>query len=168
MTSLLDNLSGLLKDATAGKVPETELHHAYDQVVDTVPASTLATGLTHAFNADETPPFEQMLATLFNGSTPAQKAGILNRIVASLGPAAVAQILGSSNVAGALTGGAVTPQQAQQIPPATIQILAQNAAKKDPTIVDAAAGFYAEHPTIVKAIGAGALAFLLSKMSKRR
>ena len=47
-------------------------------------------------------------------------------------------------------------------------MIAQNAAKKDPSIVDAAAGFYAQHPTLVKAIGAGALALLVSHISRAR
>jgi hypothetical protein len=61
----------------------------------------------------------------------------------------------------------VTPQQAQQVSPQDVQVLAQKAATKNPTIVDQAASFYAQHPTLVKSIGAGALALLMSRMSRR-
>jgi hypothetical protein len=37
--------------------------------------------------------------------------------------------------------------------------------RKDPAIMDKAASFYAQHPTLVKALGATALALLLSRIS---
>src|SRR5881394_2451518 len=40
-----------------------------------------------------------------------------------------------------------------------------NPAQKDPSVMDRAADFYAHHPGLVKAAGAGALAFLMSRMS---
>ena len=169
----LDNLSDLAKQAAGG---ETDVHSAYDQVARAVPAGDLANGLAHAFNSDQTPPFPEMLSGLFTQSNPDQKAGILNRILAALGPGGATQALaGAGAFAGASAGassvladGTVTPEQAQQISPETVQVLAQHAAKKDPSIIDAAAGFYAQHPTLIKAIGAGALALLMSKISQNR
>lgn len=169
---LLDDLSDLAKQFTAGNAPAADVHKAYDQVSGAVPQSSLVEGLTHAFNSDQTPPFAQMISNLFNQSSPDQKAGLLNQIVATLGPGVVSQIAagagGMSGLAGMLSGGSVTPAQAQQVSPEQVQVLAQNAEKKDPSIVDAAAGFYAQHPTLVKAIGAGALALLVSKISQAR
>lgn len=166
--SFLDSLGGLLKQAASGNASEAEVHGAFDQVAGAVPQGTLADGLSHAFNSPETPPFEQMLAGLFGQSDPNQKAEMLNRIVAALGPAGVAQVLGGAGAAGVLAGGTVTAQQAQQVAPETVQVLAQQAAKQDPSIVDVAAGFYAAHPTLVKAVGAGALALIMSKISQGR
>jgi hypothetical protein len=168
---LLDNLADLLKQASSGSAPEKDVHAAYDQVAKTVPQGQLAEGLAHAFNSDATPPFEKMLSGLFSQSGADQKAGILNQVLGALGPGGVTQALGASGLgglAGVLAGGAVTPQQAQQIPPDAVEVLAQHAAKKDPSIVDAAAGFYAQHPTLIKAIGAGALALLMSRISQGR
>jgi hypothetical protein len=169
---ILDNLGDLARQFTSGNAPAGDVHTAYDQVSQTVPQSSLADGLAHAFNSDQTPPFGQMLSGLFNQSNPDQKAALLNQIIAKLGPGGVSQILagagGLGGLAGALSGGSVTPAQAQQVSPEQVQVLAQNAAKKDPSIVDAAAGFYAQHPTLVKAIGAGALALLVSHISQAR
>lgn len=168
---LLDSLGGLLKQAQSGNVPEADIHKAYDQVASDVPAGTLADGLTHAFNSDQTPPFAEMLSGLFSQSNPQQKAGVLNQIIAAVGPAAAGQLAtsaGLGGIAGALSGGSVTPQQAQQVSPEQVQVLAQNAAKKNPSVVDMAASFYAQHPTLVKSIGAGALAILMSKISQKR
>lgn len=168
---LLDNLGGLLKQVESGNVAESDLHSAFDQVAGSVPSGTLANGLTHAFNSDQTPPFEQMVSGLFAQSNPQQKAGLINQIIAAVGPAAAAQMAtsaGLGGIAGALAGGSVTPQQAQQVSPSQVQVLAQNAAKKNPSVVDMAAGFYAQHPTLVKTIGVAALGLLMSKMSKAR
>ena len=169
---LLDNLSDLAKQFAAGTAPAADVHAAYDQVSQAVPQSSLVEGLTHAFNSDQTPPFAQMISNLFNQSSPDQKAGLLNQIVATLGPGGVSQLLagagGMGGLASVLSGGSVTPAQAQQISPEQVQVLAQKAEKKDPSIVSAAAGFYAQHPTLVKAIGAGALALLVSRISQAR
>src|SRR5919204_2020787 len=132
---LLDNLSDLAKQFAAGNAPAADVHAAYDHVSQAVPQSSLAEGLTHAFNSDQTPPFGQMLSNLFNQSSPDQKASLLNQIVAKLGPGGVSQILagagGMGGLAGVLSGGSVTPAQAQQISPDQVQVLAQNAEKKD-------------------------------------
>ena len=167
---LLDDLGGLVNQFAAGKVSSDDVHSTYDQVAQTAPRTALADGISHAFKSDQTPPFEQMVSNLFNQSSPEQKAGLLNQILAALGPNAAQALAGAGGVAGLsglLAGGSVTPQQAQQVSPQAVQVLAQNAAKKDPTIMDQAASFYAQHPTLVKAIGAGALALLMSKMSRR-
>lgn len=161
---ILDNLGNLLNQATSGNAPESEVHAAYDQVSQAVPQQTLADGLTHAFKSDQTPPFEQMLTELFARSTPDQKAGILNRLMAAAGPAGMAQL--RSVMGGA--AGAVSPQQAQQVPPETVKTVAQEAVHKDPSIMEQAASFYAQHPTLVKSLGVGALALIMSRVSGQR
>jgi len=49
-----------------------------------------------------------------------------------------------------------------------VQTMAYEAQKKDPTVVQRASEFYAQHPTLVKAIGVGALALLVSRMTAGR
>ena len=164
---LMDSIGNLAKGAASGG----DLHAAYDRVAKEVPPGTLADGLTHAFNSDQTPPFENMVSGLFGQSNPEQKAGLLNQVLGALPPGTAAQVLSSlglGSLTGAAASGGLTPQQAQQVPPEAVQTIAQQAAKKDPTIVEKAAGFYAQHPTLVKAIGAGALALLMSKISAAR
>ena len=169
---IFDSLGGILKQVAGGGTAPADVHTAYDQVAQAVPQGTLADGLAHAFQSDQTPPFAQMLVGLFDQSTPEQKAGILNQLIASLGPNGVAQALnsvGAGGLAGVLAGGGtVTPQQAKQITPDAVQSIAQHAESKDPSIVQQAASFYAQHPTLVKAIGVGALALLMAKISAAR
>ena len=170
--SLLDDLGDIVKRATSGNASTADVHAAYDQVTAAVPQSTLADGISHAFKSDQTPPFEQMVSGLFGQSNPDQKAGLLNQLLGALGPGGLAQALGATGglagLTGILSGGGVTPEQAEQVPPQAVEVLAKQAAKKDPSIMDKAAGFYAQHPTLVKAIGVGALAFLMSRISAAR
>src|SRR5262249_7521150 len=144
----------------------------YDQVAGAVSQGTLADGIAHVFKSDQTPPFEQILGGLFQNSSPEQKAAVLNKVLGALGPSASQAIAGSgalAGLAGLLKGGAnVTPQQAQEVTRDQVKVLAQQASQKNPAIVDAAAGFYAQHPQLVKAVGAGALALLMSKISSSR
>ena len=168
----MGRLDDLLKQVTSGNAPDADVHAAYDQVATGAPRGELAEGLAHAFNSDQTPPFAQMLSGLFGQSNPDQKAGLLNQILGALGPGGGARALGTAGVLGGLarmlSQGSVTPQQAQQVPPEAVQELAQQAAKTNPSIVDTAASFYAQHPTLIKTIGAGALALLMSKISAAR
>jgi hypothetical protein len=168
--SLMDNLNSIVNQFQRGSASEADVHEAYDQVSTAVPHGTLASGLGHAFRSDATPPFEQMVSGLYDRSDPNQKAGLLNQLLTALGPNA-SKILGSlglGGLAGATVGQPVTPQEAEQVNPEAVQTIARQAATKDPTIVDKAAGFYAQHPTLVKAIGAGALAILMSRISQSR
>ena len=167
---LLDNLSKIAQQMASGNASTADVHSAYDQVAQVVPQGSLADGISHAFKSDQTPPFEQMVSGLFNQSNPDQKAGLLNQLLGSLGSGGAAQALGATGglagLAGVLSGGSVTPQQAEQVPPQAVEVLAQQAARKDPSIIDRAAGFYAQHPTLVQGLGAGALALIMSRTSR--
>jgi hypothetical protein len=128
---------------------------------------SLAGGLSQAFRSDQTPAFPQMLSSLFNNSDGQQRAGLLNQLLAAAGPS----ILGSAlpgPLAGLLKGGGqITPEQAQQIPAESVQEIAAHAEKANPSIIDQVSGFYSQHPQVVQALGAGALALIMSHISKK-
>ena len=169
---ILDDLGNLASQFASGKVSDNEVHETYDRTARAVPQQELAGGLTEAFRSDKTPPFEQMVTGLFNQSNPDQKAGLVNQLLQALGGSGgLGQALsagGLGSLAGMLKGGSVTPQQANQIPPEQVEVLAQQAARRDPSIMERAGSFYAQHPTLVKAIGAASLAFLVSRLSQGR
>ena len=165
-----DGLGQVLQSALGANASEADIHAAFDKVAGAAPHGALADSISHVFNSDQTPPFEQMLGGLFGQSSPDQKAQILNQVLSSLGPNA-GQVLGGLGGLGGLAsvlqgGNAVSPAQAQQIPPEVIQAIAQKARAINPGVVDAVSGFYAKNPQLVKAIGAGALALLMSRLSK--
>ena len=167
---MLENLMGVLnqyRNASATDPPQN-VEQDYAQVAHLAPQGNLAGGLSAAFRSDQTPPFGQMIGTLFNNSNGQQRAGILNQLLGSVGPGLLAS--GAlSGLTGLLGGGQtqVTPEQAEQIPPQAVQELAEHAQKQNPSIVDQAGQFYAQHPTLVQALGAGSLALIMSHLSKR-
>jgi hypothetical protein len=163
-TMSLSNLVGLLQRyAGSGASNTGNVEQDFEKVSQVAPQQHLATGLAEAFRSDQTPPFGQMLSTLFSNSNGQQQAGLLNRLLTSLGPGA------ASGIAGGLFGGGsqVTPEQAQQVSPETIHQLAEQAGKKDPSIIDTVSSFYAQHPTLVKTLGAGSLALIMSHISRQ-
>lgn len=182
----MNELGGLLKQYTgaqAQEAPET-VHDDFDQVAQAAPQPAVANGLAEAFRSDQTPDFGQMTANLFSNSNPQQQAGLLNTILNHAGPAILSHFTsgggGAANTGGGglsdliniFKGGGqqqeVTPEQAQQIPPETVEQIAAQAQKHDPSIIDRVSNFYSEHPTLVKALGTAALTIMLSKMAKNQ
>lgn len=134
-----------------------------------VPQTALSEGIAQAFRSQQTPPFAQMIAGLFAQSSGEQRAGILNRLLSALGPSLGAGVAGLPGELGSLLGsGSVNPQQAQSVPPAAVQQLAERAQQQQPSIVDEASRFYAQHPALVQTLGAGALTLIMSHLSTRR
>jgi hypothetical protein len=171
---VFDQLQTVLQQYSSGTTAAAEDHaqveQHFDQVATAVPQSTLAEGLAAAFRSNQTPAFSQMIGSLFNQSNGEQKAGILNQLLASAGPGVLAGLGGGAaagGLASLLRGGQVSPEQAQQVPPEAVQQLADHAEKKDPSIVDQASAFYAQHSTLVKSLGAAALVLTMSRMSQQ-
>lgn len=171
--SIADEIGGILKQYQTGTTPSPAAVNAhFDQVASAVPSSVLADGLAHAMTSSQTPPLGQIVSSLFNQANPTQKAAVLNQLMSALGPAAVAAatggILGGALGSGGTTGTTVSPEQAQQVSPATITQLADRAQAADGSIVNQLSAFYAQHPTLVKGLGVGALALVMSHISNRR
>jgi hypothetical protein len=183
---LMKELSGLLQQyqgAEPTQAPDT-IDDDFDQVAQAAPQPALSDGLAAAFRSEQTPEFGQMTANLFNNSNPQQQAGLLNTILKYAGPAILGRIMSGGGGGGATAGGGgglsdlinifkggqqeVTPEQAEQIPPEAVQQVAEEAQKHDPSIIDKISDFYAEHPTLVKSLGAAALTIALSKIANRQ
>lgn len=158
-----------------GVQPAPEVHDDFDRFAQVAPQSAITDGLAAAFRSEQTPPFGQMVGQLFSQSGGQQQAGLLNTLISAAGPTIVSQILsrgggGASGLAGFLAGGQsqVTPEQAREIPPEAVQEIAAHAAKQDPSVVDQISAYYAQHPTLVKTLGAAALTIALSKVAQRQ
>lgn len=139
----------------------------FAQVAQHAPSDSVAQGVTQAFRSEQTPPFAQMVGQLFGRSDPSQRAGLLNQLLAHVSPAMLTSLAGG--IGGFMNQGAqpqVTPQQAEQITPAQVEEIAATAEQHNPGIVERVGAFYAEHPTLVKALGGVALAIVLGKMAE--
>lgn len=161
----LNQISGMLQQYAGGSAQSGNVEQDYQQVSQHAPPSAIAPGLADAFRSDKTPPFGNMVSSMFGQSNGEQRAGILNQLIQSVGPGMLAGGLLSKLGGG---GGQVTPQQAQQVTPEEVQGLAEHAQQHDPSVVDRAGEFYAQHPTLVQGLGAGALAMIMSHMSQNR
>jgi len=168
---ILDSLSDVLKNYSVGKTQNTaNAAEHFDQVAQTAPHNVIAEGLAAAFRSDQTPAFGNLVSHLFSQSNGEQKAGVLNQLLASVGPGALAQLGGGGALAGLLGGAGqqITPDQAQAVSPEVVQQLATHAEKSDPSIVDKASAFYAQHSTLVKTLGGAALTIALAKVAERQ
>jgi hypothetical protein len=137
----------------------------FDQVAQTAPADVLAKGLAGAFRSDQTPSIGVMVGQLFGNSSGQQQAGMLNQILATLGPVA------ASNLAGGVLGrimapgsNQITPDQASMLTPQQVQDVVEHAHQTSPGIADELAAFYAQHSGLIKTLGGAALAIAMAKM----
>ena len=172
------DLGSLLQQYVGGGSPTANVQEHFDQVAQNAPPEAVSDGLAAAFDSDSTPPFGQMVGQLFGAGNPSQRAGMLTNLIAGIAPAVLSSLAsggGGSGVGGILgrlmPGGnapaAVTPEQASNVTPAEVEQIAQHAQQHDPGIVEQMSDFYAQHPQLVKSLGAAALAIVLGKMANR-
>ena len=168
--TLFDQVSNVLRRYSGGADQNpAEASEHFEQVAQAIPQGTIAEGLSSAFRSDQTPAFSSLISNLFSQSNGEQKAGMLNQLIGSLGPGALSEIAGGGALA-SLLGGAreITPQQAQNVPLDVVEQMASHAEAADPSIVDKASAFYAQHPTLVKTLGGAALSILMAKIAERQ
>jgi hypothetical protein len=179
----------------AGSMDDAEAGQHFDQVARQIPAPQLGGGIAQALRSDQTPPFPQMAAQLFGRSDPQQRAGLLGELLRSVGPQVLSGIAGGSlggllgklggslgglggagsigsspNAPGEVVRGPATTiptDVAAQVTPDQVQDIAHAAQKQDPGVLDRVGQYYAQHPDVVKVLGAGALAIALGHIAQR-
>ncbi len=170
MNEVADVLQNYSQGGQPGAGGEVDSH--FHQVAQTAPASDLASGIAAMFHSDQTPPFAQMVGQLFSNSNGAQRASLLNALFSSGAAAGVlsklSQTTGLSLPAGLGSTGAITPEAAAQITPEMAQQAVAQAQQHDPSIIDRLSEIYAQHPTLVKTLGAAAMTIALSHLANRQ
>ena len=170
--SLFDQLGGMLQQYAGGNTPANpqQATEHLDQVARQASPATLSSALTQVFQSPQTGTFGQNISNLFQQSNPQQRAGILNQLLPALGAGGLSSLgglLGSG--LGNLGGGAsqqVSPEAAQQVSPQAVEQIANHAQQQNPSVMQQAGDFYAQHPTLVKALGAGAAVFALKHIAE--
>ena len=111
-------------------------------------------------------PFGNMVAHMFGHADPAQKTGIINRLLSGMGASAgpVLSRLGIPGMSSASPIPDVTTEQAMRVSPDQVQQLATHAQTANPGIVATMSNFYAQHPVLVKTLGAAALSLILGRI----
>jgi hypothetical protein len=166
--SILD----ILSQALSTNAPDQH----FDKVVAHAPANELGKGVAEAFRSDKTPDMGQMVGQLFGNSNGSQQAGMLNQILAALGPAAASAIAGGvlgrmmAPSAAQATPSAhaaptqITPAQASTLSPDQVKEIVNTAGQQNPGLADQLGNFYADHSGLIKTLGAAALAITMARM----
>jgi hypothetical protein len=171
--SLFDEIGSLVQQYASGQTPATgDVNEHFDQMAQAAPRSSMAAGLAAALGNGGSASFAQMASQLFSGSGSTQQAGMLNSLLATAGPEVLQQFLGAnagSGLANPLSGGQtqVTPEQAASVPLEEVQALAQHVHNSDPSVVDRVSEIYAEHPTLIKSLGAAAMGIAMREIAAR-
>lgn len=170
---ILEQYSGI--DA---RQPPNQVEQDFDHIAQNSPHEELAGGLSEAFRSDQTPPFGNMVGQLFGQADTHQRAGMLNQLLGALGPSVIASLAGRGIGGGGLSGllnsfagqqqAQVRPEDVEQLRPEQVEELAAHAERENPGVIDQMSRFYAQNPTLVKALGGAALAVALGKMSQRQ
>ena len=150
--------------------PPPEIAHDFDAVAHEAAPDALQDGIAEAFRSDATPPFENMVAQLFEHSEPRVRAGLLDNLLAGLGPAA----LGGTSRGGLAdvwrryaAGARVAPERAANVDPLEVQEVARQARLQNPGVLERVSRFYARHPELVRTLGNVAMGIALSKIARR-
>lgn len=170
------NLMDILKQYAARP---TSTETDFDEVAPQVSSDVLGDGIAHAFRAEQTPPFANMVQQMFGGSNPSQRAGLLTQLLGTLGPALLAKVAGGifgkkfgggSGVATSPASGSapvITAADAEKVTPEQVREIAEQAEKADPGILDQIGGYYGKHPEVFKTLGGAALAIALGRIANR-
>jgi hypothetical protein len=177
-------------DANPNRAPET-VDRDFDLFARNAPPAAVSEGLSAAFRSEHTPEFPQMASQLFGRASGPQRAGMLNALLATVGPLVLQQILARRQrgpAAGPAQGGGmggglgdilgnvlrgdrapqVTPEAAEQITPQEVEEIAREAEKKDPSVIDRISEVYAQQPQLLKVLGGAALAIALGRIAQKR
>ena len=153
----------------------TDTETDFDEVARQVPPDVLGSGIAQAFRSDQTPSFGNMVGSLLGRSNVQQRTGLLNQLIQAVGPAVLSGVAGGAlgrlfqgvQGKGAPGQSTLTPSEVEQLTPQQMQEIAVAAEKKDPTVLDKAGAFYAQHPELVKVLGGAALAIALGQVATR-
>ena len=149
--------------------PPMEIEHDFEEVSHEAGPDAIQDGIAEAFRSGDTPPFEEMVAHLFENSEPHVRAGLLDNLLAGLRPS-------TGDARGALAdvwrrysaGARVNPDRAAQVDPHEVQEVARQARLQNPGVLERVSRFYARHPELVRTLGNAAMGIALSKMARRR
>jgi hypothetical protein len=172
----LNQIGGILQQYAGGGASATQGRNVEDdfqKTAEAAPREVLTDSLAKAFRSDATPSFPEIVSNLFRNSQPDQQAGIINTLLKNVSPTAITSILGQiglANLGGMLGGGGsnLAPSQARDVSPDTVKNLAANAEQHEPSVVDRVAEFYADHPTLVRSLGAAAMGEVLRHVASRQ
>jgi hypothetical protein len=157
---LLDQLMQAL-----GSNQQDAQEQQFEQVAQNAPNDVLAKGLSAAFASNQTPDIGSMVSQLFGQSNGSQQAGMLNQLMAALGPGVMAGLAGGV-VGNVMKPGQsqITPSQASSLSPEDVQAVVNHASEVHPGVADQLGEFYAQHRSLINTLGGVAATVAMMKM----
>ena len=161
---LMDILAQYAGQAASSSQAPQSAHDDFAQVASQAPPELLGGGIAQALQRGPAG-FESSIARLFENSDSQQRTGLLQRLIQAAGPAVLSSFAGGALSHLAHPGAQAQPSDADAITPAQAGELAGAAKQSNPGIVSELGSFYSQHPTLVKTLGAAALAIAMSRMA---
>jgi hypothetical protein len=158
--NFLDQLGPLLQQYAGGRAAATdaEAHAHYDQITAAVPPHELAPVIGPALTTLSPQDLRERVTASAAQMSPSQRGSLVQTIVAGLGP----------NVASVLASLGLDPGLAQHPANATgadAGALAAHVQQARPDIFNEAMAVFAQHPALVKMLGAVAIAKIAQHLS---
>jgi hypothetical protein len=147
----------------------TSTEQDFDEVATQVPQEVLGDGVAQAFRSDQTPPFGNMVGQLFGQGNPQLRAGLIGQLLRAVGPALLSKVAGGALGRFSQQNGAaaeVKPEDITDISADQVREIAEEAEKRDPSILDKVGGMAAKHPEALKILGGAALAIALGRVAQ--
>jgi hypothetical protein len=150
--------------SSAQSQPQQSAHDDFTQVASQASPELLGGGIAQALQGGSAG-FESSIAKLFENSDPQQRTGLLQRLIQAAGPTVLSSFAGGALSHLAQPGATARQSDANAITPSQAGELAGAARQSNPGIVSELGSFYSQHPTLVKTLGAAALAMAMSHMA---
>lgn len=172
------DLGGLLHQYVNGVDANTHLaQEHFRQASDNAPVNLVRLGLVAAVRSAATAPFAQMARQLFSESDARQRCGLLDQLVAGIGPCTLVSLLAGTTAGGLDTTlivrlaegsapAALSAQQVARLSSAQVQAIAEHAEQHDPEVIDRLCTYLVDHPALVVTLGSAALSIALARMAE--
>jgi hypothetical protein len=163
--SFFDSIGGLLNQYIGGNAAASteEAHQHYDQVTSAVPSGVLGSAIGPALSSLAVEEIQQHIFNSASQMSPAQRGGFVQSIMGGLASS-------GGNVSSILSQLGISPSVAdnpQDASPEDVAALAAHTQQNSPDVFHRAMEFYAEHPTLVKAMGAAAVSAIIYEIARR-
>lgn len=141
---------------------EALVHRDFDDVARKAPRSDLAAALAAAFRAKNTPGFTRSLENLWGPANPEQRAAILGSLL-TIAPDSV-----RGDLAGLFSRDRdVRPEDTEDVAPALVRQVAEEARRKDERIVDRMSDYLSNYPSLLKNLDVATLATAMANIGER-
>lgn len=157
--SLLDQLSGVFKNAMGDNVSEQDAHQHYDQIASTVPREQLGAAIGPAMSNLDSGDVQQRITNSAAQMNPEQRGNLLQTLLGGMG----------GNLGGVLSQLGIDPSvqnNPQSASPEDVGKVAAHAQTNSPDVFHKGMEFYSAHPTLVKALGTAVIAGIARHLSR--